>query len=241
MDFTTGIHNNEIHSNILNETIMFEYYIPKDFDENRKYHVYYTFDSQDFFKYGQINRIYERLFKDGEIEAAIIVGIPYPSVEWRNHHFQPEGEHTDEFMEFIAKEFVPFVDDTFPTIQNRDSRALMGESLAGSFSIKLAINYPKMFKNVLAFSPEVTDEFYNEIIEREGTENIHLYHTIGLEEQDFITITGRQANFLDPNRELNEVLFSIPERYEYKELDGGHIWKTWKPEIEHALRFFYGV
>ncbi|QYA48864.1 alpha/beta hydrolase [Nosocomiicoccus ampullae] len=241
MNFSTGIHNSEINSTILNETIDFQYYIPKQFNINEKYHVYYMFDSQDFFKYGQIDRIYERLYKNNEIETAIMVGIPYPNVEWRNHHFQPEGEHTETFMEFITKEFVPFVDDNFPTIDSRDSRLLMGESLAGSFSIKLGIHYPNLFKNILSFSPEITDEFYDEIVETDGTKDIHLYHTIGLEEQDFITITGRQANFLDPNRELNEVLFTIPERYEYKELDGGHIWKTWKPEIEHALKFFYGV
>src|SRR5699024_1235133 len=117
------------------------------------------FYSQDFFNYGQIDRVYERLIKNNEIEKAIMVGIPYPNVEWRNHHFQPEGEHTEKLMEFIAKEFVSFVDEQFPSSDSRDNRLLMGESLAGSFSIKLGIHYPSLFKNILAFSPEVLMNF----------------------------------------------------------------------------------
>src|SRR5699024_12214324 len=126
--------------------------------------------------------------KNNEIETAIMVGIPYPNVEWRNHHFQPEGDHTETLMEFIAKEFVPFVDEQFPSSDSRDNRLLMGESLAGSFSIKLGIHYPSLFKNILAFIPEVTDEFYEEIVKTNGTKEINLYHKIGLEEKDFITI-----------------------------------------------------
>src|SRR5699024_7826612 len=160
MDFSTGIHNSEINSTILNETIDFQYYIPKQLDINEKYHVYYIFDSQDFFKYGQIDRVYERLIKNNEIETAIMVGIIYTNVEWRNHHFQPEVDQTEKLSEFFAKEFVPFVDEQFPSSDSRDNRLLMGESLAGSFSIKLGIHYPSLFKNILAFRPEVTDEFY---------------------------------------------------------------------------------
>src|SRR5699024_9865038 len=175
MDFSTGIHNSEINSTILNETIDFQYYIPKRFDIKEKYHVYYMFDSQDFFKYAHIDRVYETLIKNNEIEKTIIVGIPYPNVEWRNHRLQPEGAHTEKLMELIAKECVSFVDEQFPSSDSRDNRLLMGESLAGSFSIKLGIQYPSLFKNILAFSPEVTDEFYDEIVETDGTKDIHLY------------------------------------------------------------------
>lgn len=238
MDKQHGIHESTLYSEILGEEITFQYYIPKNYTDLYKYHTIYSFDSQDFFKYGQIERVYERLFKNEEIERAIIVGIPYPSVSWRTHYFHPEGEHTTNFMRFITKEFTPFIDKEFSTFKIRSSRILMGESLAGSFALKTAITYPNTFEKVLAFSPMISEDFSDYILESPGVEKIDFYHTIGLEEDDFTTIMGEQADFLTPNRALHEELQFIPYDYVYKELEGSHIWKTWKPELDSAIRYF---
>lgn len=238
MDKTEGIHESTIHSEILGEEVTFQYYIPKNYTDLYKYHTIFTFDSQDFFKYGQIDRIYERLYKENKIERAIIIGIPYPTVEWRNHYFHPEGDKSTDFMRFVTKEFAPFVDKNFSTFKMGSSRILMGESLAGSFALKTAISYPNTFNKVLAFSPMISDTFKDFIIESPGIEKIDFYHTIGLDEKQFTTIMGKEADFLTPNRELNEEIEYTPYLYTYKELEGGHIWKTWKPELEHAVEYF---
>lgn len=240
MDKTPGkIHTVSIESSACNETFDVQYYLPKSYSDLYKYNVIITFDSQDFFKYGQIERLIEKLEKTEEIERTIIVGVPYPSVEWRKHYFNPNGEHHENFVTFVGRELNSFIDNNFSTLKMANSRLLMGESLAGSFSLSTALTYPNTFGQVLAFSPFVDDEFINRFKDNMNLINLNIYHTIGLEEDDFTTIMGEQADFLTPNRKLNAVLKEEPLEYEYKELEGGHIWKTWKPELKNVLLYFF--
>ncbi|MFC3420122.1 alpha/beta hydrolase [Salinicoccus hispanicus] len=234
------IHTINFESETLGETYEIQYYLPKNFSDLYKHEVIITFDSQDFFRYGQVERIYEKLRKNEEIERALIIGVPYPSVEWRNDYFSPNGAHHDDFVTFVARELISWVDANFPTLKVGTSRTLMGDSLAGSFAFSVAASYPATFSQALAFSPYVDDAFIERFQSQMSLMHLDLYHTIGLEEDDFITISKEQADFLTPNRKLNDYLSSEPLEYTYRELDGGHVWKSWKPELEPALKHFLG-
>ncbi|MFA7744179.1 alpha/beta hydrolase [Salinicoccus roseus] len=239
MDMTPGkIHSIDFKSETLEETYEIQYYLPKNYSDLYKHRVVITFDSQDFFRYGQIERAYEKLRKAEEIDRAIIVGVPYPSVDWRYDYFDPNGEHHESFITFVAHELISWVDENFPTLKVGTSRTLMGDSLAGSFAFSIAAKYPATFSNALALSPFVDDAFIERFKSQMSLIHLDLYHTIGLEEDDFETISGEQADFLTPNRELNEYLATQMLEYTYRELEGGHNWKTWKPELEPALRHF---
>ena len=239
MEMTAGkIHTAEVASEVCNETFEIQYYLPKNFSDLYKHNVIITFDSQDFFKYGQIERLYQKLRADEEIDRAIIVGVPYPSVEWRNDYFSPNGEHHENMVTFVGRELIKWIDSNFNTLNMANSRVLMGESLAGTFAFSVALQYPTTFPNAVAFSPFVDDAFIGRFKSQPNLLQLNLYHTIGLEEEDFKTIMGEQADFLTPNRKLNEFLETEPLEYEYKELEGGHIWKTWKPELDSVLRHY---
>lgn len=239
MDLEPGkVHTAEVSSEVLDETFEVQYYLPKNFTDLYKYNVIITFDSQDFFKYGQIERLYERMRKNEEIERAIIVGIPYPSVEWRNHYFSPNGKHHEDMVTFVGRELIQWVDAEFPTLKMPHSRILMGESLAGSFAFSVALSYPTTFPQALAFSPFVDDAFIERFESNPNLMQLNLYHTIGLEEDDFTTIMGDEADFLTPNRKLNEFLEYEPLEYVYHELEGGHVWKTWKPALSDIMKHY---
>ena len=239
MDMTAGkIHTTEIESEVCGEKFEIQYYLPKNFSDLYKYNVIITFDSQDFFKYGQIERQYQKLREKEEIDRAIIVGVPYPSVEWRNHYFSPNGEHHENMVTFVGRELIKWIDANFKTLKMADSRVLMGESLAGTFAFSVALQYPTTFPNAVAFSPFVDNDFIERFKNQPNLMQLNLYHTIGLEEDDFKTIMGEQADFLTPNRKLNEFLDLEPLEYEYRELEGGHIWKTWKPELDSVLKHY---
>lgn len=239
MDKTPGkVHTTSLSSEVCGESFEIQYYLPKSYSDLYKYNVIITFDSQDFFKYGQIERQYEKLAEAGEVERAIIVGVPYPSVEWRNEYFSPNGAHHEAFVSFIARELINWIDNNFPTLKVGTSRVLMGDSLAGSFAFSVAVTYPATFSQAVAFSPFVDEHFIGKFESQMMLMHLDLYHTIGLEEDDFTTISGNQADFLTPNRKLSEYLQDEPLEYEYRELDGGHIWKTWKPELDTILKHY---
>ena len=237
MEKTPGkVHSIDFDSEILNDTYEIQYYLPKNFSDLYKHHVIITFDSQDFFKYGQIERAYEKLYEAEAVERAVIVGVPYPSVEWREDYFNPNGDYHEKLVAFVSRELITWIDQTFPTLKVGTSRLLMGESYAGSTAFSVALQYPSTFSQAVAFSPYVDDAFIDKFKSQPGLINLNLYHTIGLEEDDFTTISGNRADFLTPNRQLNEFLEYEPLEYQYHELDGGHIWKTWKPEISGILK-----
>lgn len=239
MEMTPGkVHSFDFGSEILNGTYEIQYYLPKNYSDLYKHHVIITFDSQDFFKFGQIERAYEKLAEAEEIERAIIVGIPYPSVDWREHYFNPNGEHHEDLVAFVSRELISWIDKTFPTLKVGTSRLLMGESFAASAALSVAVQYPSTFSQAAAFSPFVDDDFIGKFKAQPALMNLDIYHTIGLEEDDFKTISGHRADFLTPNRRLNEFLEDEPLEYQYHELDGGHIWKTWKPEIDGILKYY---
>lgn len=235
------VHDATVTSTVsgLDETFEVQYYLPKNYSDLYKHKVIITFDSQDFFKYGQIERQYEKLYEVGEIERCIIVGIPYPSVEWRNRYFSPNGDKHKQFVQFVATDFINWVDKNFATLRTGTARLLFGESLAGSMAYSVALQYPTTFSQAAAFSPFVDDGFIEKFEAQPMLINLNLYHTIGLEEEDFTTIMGNQADFLTPNRALNDYLSGEGCEYEYVEMDGGHIWKTWKPEISTILQYYF--
>lgn len=240
IDKTPGkVHTASVKSTGLNETFEVQYYLPKNYSDLYKHKVIITFDSQDFFRYGQIERAYEKLYGAEEIERCIIVGIPYPSVEWRNDYFSPNGKKHKQFVQFVATDFINWVDNTFPTLRVGTARLLFGESLAGSFAYSVALQYPTTFSQAAAFSPFVDNAFMERFKTQPMLINLNLYHTIGLEEDDFKTIMGNQADFLTPNRKLHEYLSGESLEYEYVEMEGGHVWKTWKPEITTILQYYF--
>ncbi|MHC0552967.1 alpha/beta hydrolase-fold protein [Salinicoccus sp. CNSTN-B1] len=239
MEMTPGkIHSIDFKSEILNDTYEIQYYIPKNFSDLYKHRVIITFDGQDFFRFGQIERTYEKLREAEEIDRAIIIGVPYPDVDWRYDYFSPNGKHHEKFVSFTAHELMSWIDEHFPTLKVGTSRTLMGESLAASFALSVAITYPATFSNVLALSPYVDDDFIARFESQSSLMHLDMYHTIGLEEDDFESISKDRADFLTPNRKLHEHLSTRLLEYKYEELDGGHIWKTWKPILEPAMKHF---
>ncbi len=239
LDKTPGkVHDAEVKSTTLDETFKVQYYLPKNFSDLYKHKVIITFDSQDFFKFGQIERLYETIYEEDAVDRSIIVGIPYPSVRWRNDYFSPNGDKHEKFVQFVATDFINWIDNNFPTLRVGNGRLLFGESLAGSFAYSVSLHYPTTFSQAASFSPFVDDDFIEQFKAQPMLMNLNLYHTIGLEEDDFKTIMGEQADFLTPNRKLHDYLSEESLEYEYVELEGGHIWKTWKPEITTILKYF---
>ena len=115
----------------------------------------------------------------------------------------------------------------------------MGDSLAGSIALLTSLTYPTIFSQVAMLSPQYDDIIKEKLIDCETKEQLSIWHAIGLEEEDFTLPTnGKRANFLTPNRELNQLIKQYHVKYEYQEFDGGHNWKSWKPMLGDILKYF---
>lgn len=240
-EFKAGKINKYIlKSEILEREITLSIYLPEDFTELFKYQVIICFDGLDFFRFGRIQREYERLRKEECIERAIIVGFHYEDIEKRREEFHPQGNRSQKTIQSVGKELLPFIDQTFPTYKVGNSRLLIGDSLAGSIALLTSLTYPSIFSRIAMFSP-YSDTTVLETFETcKQREKLTIWHAIGKEESDFkLPTTGEQADFLTPNRKLSNLIKQDNSvTYVYNEFNGGHNWKSWKPMLGDILYYF---
>lgn len=236
--FKEGLVNpHSINSTFLNREVKLGIYLPLNYTPLYKHQLIIAFDGQDFAQLGQLHRSYEQLYKNEEIERAIIVFVHYPDVETRSNEYHPDSPFKLNMMHFITKELLPMIDSTFTTVKTGQGRLLMGDSLAASIALSIALTYPQTFSRALLFSPMITSTIESELM-KTNTRFLDFYHVIGKEEHKFTLMNGETADFLTPNRVFHELLKKNNITNHYEELEGGHSWKTWKPEIPSVLKYF---
>jgi len=228
----------KLESKFLKREVTISIYLPKDYTDLYKHHVIITFDGRDFFQFGQIHRAYEKLRTNDEIERAIIVGVHYEDVDKRRTEFHPDGEYRKETSQFVVKELCPYIDKTFSTLKVGNARMLLGDSLAASIALMTCLEYPHHFSQAGLFSPMINDTVIEAFNNCSSKHLLTIKHYIGKEEDSFKLISGDMADFLTPNRSFSERVKQEDLTYEYTELDGGHTWKTWKPELPNMLSYF---
>ncbi|WP_313886507.1 alpha/beta hydrolase [Bacillus sp. SD088] len=238
MTFPRGkIYDANIESTVLQENIPLLVYLPASFSENEKYSLIIVQDGKDYFQLGKLTRYADELIDQGTLEKTIIVATHYKSVQDRRHKYHPSGEENLKFMEFIADELIPWIEQHYPTYSLREKRTLMGDSLAGTVSLRSALYYPELFKNIILHSPYVNEKILDEVESAPSVFNFNIYHVVGKEES--VVKVSNNRDFLTPNRELHQLFIEKGYDIFYEEFNGGHSWKYWQPEVKRALQTMF--
>lgn len=230
-----------IYSNELQEEMQLLVYLPANYSPLYKYTIIIASDGKDYFQLGRVPRIADELLENKEIENIIFVGIPYKNVKDRNMKYEPTGEQHDAYVRFLAHELVPFLDEKYPTYQVGMGRALIGDSLAATVSLMAALKYPNIFGRVILQSPKVSKELMEKVANFKSANSFTVYHVIGKEETAVKLTSGGTADFLEPNRELNNLMKEKGFAIFYDEFDGDHTWKHWQPDLKRALVQNFGL
>ncbi|SDL97255.1 alpha/beta hydrolase [Sediminibacillus halophilus] len=225
----------QIDSKYLEETMTIKWYLPESFSPLYKYHVCIMQDGDDYFQLGRIATLSDRLHSDGEIENTVFVGIHYNDKYDRQDKYHPNGSKQAAYMQFLLHEVVPLLDEELPTYHMGGSRALIGDSLAGTLALMTALKYPNTFGKVIMQSPYVDEKVLNAVQSAKSVDTLDIYHTIGNEETDVPTTAGDRKDFLEPNRKLHELIEQQDTNYVFHELDGNHTWKFWQKDLKRAL------
>lgn len=226
-----------IHSIFLNEKIPLKIYTPDDFSNLYKYHICIMQDGNDYYQIGRIARLSDQLHQNQEIVRTIFVGIHYNDKYDRQKKYHPAGEKRQAYEKFLTYEVVPFLDHTFPTHQTRDTRVLMGDSLAGTIALTTALLYSHTFGKVIMQSPYIDDTVLQILRQVKEIGKLYIYHTIGKKEIAVKTTDGSIKDFLAPNQLLYKQMADYQKYYQYKELpEGEHTWKHWQKDLPMALQ-----
>ena len=230
-----------IYSEALQEDMQLLVYLPYNFTPLYKYTVLFASDGKDYFQLGRIPRVIDELLKNEEIENIIVVGIPYKNVDDRNRKYEPTGEKHSAYLRFLAHELVPFIDEKYPTYQVGMGRTLIGDSLAATASLMAALKYPNIFGRVILQSPKVGKEVLDGVSNFNSSNSFTVYHVIGKEETAVKLTSGGTEDFLEPNRQLNNLFKNKGFSMFYEEFEGDHTWKYWQPDLKRALIQNFGM
>lgn len=226
----------DINSKYLNETMTLKVYQPESFSSLYKYHICIMQDGNDYFQMGRIATLSDKLHASKEITNTVFAGIHYKDKFDRREKYHPDGEQQAAYIKFLVREVVPLLDDLVPTYHMGQSRALLGDSLAGTLALMTALKYPNTFGKVMMQSPYVDKTVLDAVENASAIHNIEMYHTIGIEEDAVQTTDGNESDFVTPNRELHALLTSKGLSYTYHELDGAsHTWKYWQKDMPRLL------
>ncbi|MCJ7840334.1 alpha/beta hydrolase-fold protein [Lederbergia sp. NSJ-179] len=238
MSFPRGkIYDANIKSRQLQENIPFLVYLPAAFSPSEKHSLIIVQDGKDYFQLGKLTRYADELIDEGHLEKTIIVATHYKSIEDRYKKYHPMGEENLSFMPFLAEELIPWIDQQYPTYTQREKRTLMGDSLAGTVSLRTAIHYPELFKNIILHSPYVNEDILKEVQAAPPSFNFKIYQVVGKEET--VVKISNNRDFLTPNRELYQLFIEKGYEVFYNEFIGGHSWKYWQPDVKRALQMMF--
>ncbi|PAD79366.1 alpha/beta hydrolase [Paenibacillus campinasensis] len=225
-----------IHSRHLQEDRTLRIYLPPGYIEVLSYPVVYCQDGEEFFNFGRIATWANQLILEEGYEPFIIVGVEV-NTKVRTEEYAPFGSRFDAYLSCFAEEIIPFIEEKYPVRRDASERVLAGDSLGGSVSVHLALQYPELFTRVISLSGAFYEKSQSMISIHSDLSWLDVYMIVGLQEDSYATDTG-VYNFVELNRTTRDLFEERGATVSYSEKDGRHIWGFWQKELPDALRYF---
>jgi putative tributyrin esterase len=177
-----SVHQDVLFSQSLGVTKRLYVYLPPSYgrDPARRYPVAYYLhglygSETDWLAKGNIDAAADSLFTHGTPEAIIV--LPDGDDGWYTTWVAPVGYtacadtlHTEapsrycvpqaRYDDYIARDIVQYIDRTYHTRHNRESRGIGGLSMGGYGAISLALRYPDVFGLAASHSGVVSPLYY---------------------------------------------------------------------------------
>ncbi len=181
---------------------------------------------------GKICNILDNLIAEGRAAACIVVMAS-------GYAFYPDGSSDSaigSFSDEMAKDIVPFVDEHFRTLTDREHRAMAGLSMGGFQTQYTVFHHPELFANAGIFSAlfkirDDRDDYTDVLYDRERFLKQFRYLFVGIGEQDV-----RMYDEDVENMRLLKEEYGLP--IEFYHVPGIHDWTFWRKAV---VQFLQGV
>jgi len=142
---------------------MFEVYLPPSYesDEERRFPVLYLLHgiggtSRDWTAQGTtIQHVMDERIAAGSVPEFLVV-MPTAMTTFGGS-FYVNSPVNGRWEDYLALELVPYIDEQFRTKPDRMARGIAGHSMGGYGALRLALDHPELFAQVLALSPACLD------------------------------------------------------------------------------------
>lgn len=234
-DYPAGtLTQHTLDSTHLNQTRTFFVYQPASQLIGQQLPSVYIHDGGDYLNLIDAPAILDRLIADGDIPPLVAVFVPPINREL-------EYNRDKAYINFIADELVPFVQETYDTDPAPAQTGTMGVSLGGLMAVSLGTSRPETFGLVGGYSGAYALDNDALIFQIGGQSPppIRLYLVVGSYETA-IGGNDTDGNLLEANQRLVQVLQSRGYAFEYVEAHEGHSWGLWQGYFGAGLRWLYG-
>ena len=207
----------------------FYIYLPECYHINTetRYPVLYLlhgqgYESDQWLRLGAIEKAAALMDAD-EISPFLIV-LPSNITSWR-------GADVDAFGEVLVNELLPYIDENYRTLAERDSRALGGISRGGGWAIRYGMTRRELFGAFGAHSPSIFYKDYQKLDNWLAEIPAEAFPQIYLDVGDTDSNLGNARIFVD-------LLADAGVIHEWHLYAGGHEENYWRAHVEEYLRWY---
>src|SRR5699024_1446212 len=149
--------NKHIKSEFLQEEKQVKIYLPETFDNLYETKCCFMQDGDDYFQMGRVATLSDNLHENGAIQNTVFIGIHYEDRHDRVKKKQQSSYEYENYQRFLIVEGLTMGEDIVPINPLGIEHSLMGDSLAGTFAIVTALQYPGYFNQNIIQSPLIDD------------------------------------------------------------------------------------
>ena len=218
-------------------------YLPPSYykDTQKKYPVFYlisgTTDTEEvYYKVGRVNYILDNLIADGKAKEMIVVlpyGNPYKLLPTNPSDGMPATKFgNDVFSNDLIGDLMPYIEQTYRTINDREHRAIGGFSRGGNQGLYNGLSNLDKFSYLCSYSSFTSTDIPNVYDNaKETNAKINLFW-LGVGTDDFLYGNARDyTEFLDKK--------GIRSVKEYTHDKFGHTWMNAKYFLNHTLQLLF--
>ncbi|WP_409033853.1 alpha/beta hydrolase-fold protein [Runella sp. CRIBMP] len=215
-------------------------YTPPGFDKKKKYPVFYLLhgiggDEKEWFKGASPQNILDNLYAEGKIQPMIVVmpnGRAMKDDRAVGNVFEKDKvEAFATFEKDLLNDLIPFIEKKYPTLTDKDNRAIAGLSMGGGQSLNFGLGNLDKFSWVGGFSSAPNTKVPQELVPNieAAKQKLKLLFISCGDADGLIGFSKRTHDYLYQN--------DVPHIY-YLEA-GGHDFKVWKNGLYMFSQFLF--
>ncbi len=227
-------------------------YLPAEYEANpeKHYPVLYLLHGAGDDHTGWLQKGLARTIADETIESGLclpmIIVMPDASgvgggpdggaTKNRGYFNQPDWHWEDHFF----SEVIPFVEKTFRTLPDRQSRAVSGLSMGGGGTVAYAQRYPQMFSSAFAMSAAVGGlprGYANTGSPLSFLEGASPAQIEAMKSVRWFLDCGDDDFLFDANVDFMRLMREKEIPLQFRVRNGGHNWDYWQTSLRTALTF----
>ncbi len=230
-------------------------YTPPGYDKNSsvKYPVFYlisgTTDTEEtFYKVGRVNFILDNLIAEGKAKPMILVmpyGNPMARIAEQNGKPKPadllsrEGEDAVKraklFEDDLVKQVIPYIENNYRTITDRNSRAIGGFSRGGGQTLRAGFGNLDKFAWICSYSAGLSPAEMESRFQHIGADAKKTNEQLRL-----LWVSVGDEDFLyKGNLEFMDYLKSKNVKYKRLITPGGHTWMNVKTYVAETAQLLF--